>query len=224
MNKEEYEIVENYMNDCMRDSAHDKLHIYRVLYHAVEISKQYTVDDKVLITATLLHDIGREQQIKNPKLNHAEIGAQMACEFLTSIGWKKKIIDHICDCISSHRFRSNNPPNTIEAKILFDADKLDVTGAVGIARTLAYKGAVGQMLYSVNDKGTVVPGNVDDKPTFLHEYCFKLEGLYNKFYTEVAREMALERQKAAMDYYNNFYNEMDQLHKDGQGFLNKLLT
>lgn len=48
----------------------------------------------------------------------------------------------------THRFRKNRPPESPEAKILFDADKLDVTGAMGVARTLVYQGTMAQPLYS----------------------------------------------------------------------------
>lgn len=223
MNKEKYDLVEAFMNDCMKDSAHDRLHIFRVLYHAVDIAKHYDVDDEVLITATLLHDIGREQQIKNIDLDHAIIGAEMAHTFLSNNYFADDKIEHICDAIRTHRFRSNNPPKTIEAKILFDADKLDVSGAIGIARTLVYKGAVGEMLYSVDDHGMIVRGDLDTDATFFHEYNYKLKGLYQKFYTDVARDMALEREAAAKAYYNDLYNEMEVLHTKGKDFLYELL-
>lgn len=76
MKKSTYKLIENYMNDCMTDSAHDKEHVYRVLYNALSIADtEDAVDYDVLITACLLHDIGREEQFENPKLNHAEVGA-----------------------------------------------------------------------------------------------------------------------------------------------------
>lgn len=224
MDKKQYEIIEQYMLECMKDSAHDRLHIYRVLYHAVEIAKNYNVDNEVLIAATLLHDIGREEQFRDPRLDHAVVGASKARVFLEKQTWAKEKVDHVCDCIRTHRFRSDSQPVTIEARILFDADKLDVTGAIGIARTLVYKGAVGQKLYSVNDAGMVVHGHEDNEPTFFREYTYKLEGLYSKFYTQVAGEMAKKRMEAAKRYYEDISNEMVQLHENGQGFLEEVLT
>ena len=85
MNQQNYTLIENYMLSCMEDSAHGKDHIYRVLYQALEIAKtEENVDYDVLITACLLHDVGRKEQFANPKVCHAMAGAEKAntAEFL----------------------------------------------------------------------------------------------------------------------------------------------
>lgn len=83
MTKETYTMIESYMFSCMDDSAHDKEHIYRVLYNALEIAKtEADVDYDILITACLLHDVGRKEQFENPKLCHAMVGAEKAYQFL----------------------------------------------------------------------------------------------------------------------------------------------
>ena len=72
MKKETYCLLETYMLSCMEDSAHDKEHIYRVLYYALEIAKWETnINYDILITACLFHDIGRREQFENPELCHA---------------------------------------------------------------------------------------------------------------------------------------------------------
>ena len=150
MDKETYNLIENYMLLCMEDSAHDKEHIYRVLYNSLEIAKtESNIDYDVLICSCLLHDIARKEQFENPSLCHAIAGAGKAYKFLASNGFGKDYAEKVKHCIQTHRFRSSNPPVSIEAKILFDADKLDVAGAIGIARTLVYKGIVSEPLYSV---------------------------------------------------------------------------
>ena len=79
MNKETYDLIEGYMLSSMDDAAHDKEHIYRVLYTALDIAKtEEDVDMDVLITACLLHDVGRKEQFENPKLCHAQVGAEKA--------------------------------------------------------------------------------------------------------------------------------------------------
>ena len=84
MNRRDYDLIEAYMLTCMRDSAHDKEHIYRVLNVALEIAEGETdVNYDVLIAACLLHDIARQEQYENPKIDHAVFGAQKAYEFLT---------------------------------------------------------------------------------------------------------------------------------------------
>lgn len=78
MTKETYDLIENYMLSCMEDSAHDKEHIYRVLFNALEIAKaENDIDYDVLITACLLHDIGRREQFDNPALCHAIDGSSL---------------------------------------------------------------------------------------------------------------------------------------------------
>ena len=160
MTKDMYRVLEEYMLSCMDDSAHDREHIYRVLYNALRIAK---------------------------------------------------------------RFRKSCPPQSIEAKILFDADKLDVTGAIGIARTLVYKGNVSEPLYSLLPDGTVSNGENDATPSFFQEYKYKLEKLYSKFYTVEGNKLAKERQGSAIAFFENMYEEVRRSYEKGNEELAELL-
>lgn len=222
MTKETFALLENYMLSCMKDSAHDKEHIYRVLYVALDIAKtESTADCEVLIAACLLHDIGRQEQLDNPELCHAQVGADKAYKFLIEHNFPKKFALHVSDCIRAHRFRKENPPESIEAKILFDADKIDVSGAIGIARTLIYKGEVCEPLYTLTADGQVSDGLGDTQPSFFQEYKYKLEGLYLKFYTARGAEIADQRRLAAVDFYNNILSEVQNSYKNGKAILNE---
>lgn len=224
MNKENYTLIENYMLSCMEDSAHGKDHIYRVLYQALRIAKtEDNVDYDVLITACLLHDVGRKEQFADPKVCHAMAGAEKAYKFLLDNGFDIEFAEKIRHCIQAHRYRESNQPQTLEAKILFDADKLDVVGAMGIARTLLYKGKMEEPLYSVLEDGTVSDGTGDKEPSFFQEYKYKLEGLYSKFYTKKATELAKERQAAAADFYNSLYKEVQDSYGNGKEELEKFI-
>lgn len=210
-----YALLEQYMLSCMTDSAHDKEHIYRVLYTALDIAgTEQDVDYDVLICACLLHDIGRQEQFENPGLNHAEVGADKAFTFLSGHGFSEAFTRRVCDCIRSHRYRKRNPPSSIEAKILFDADKLDVCGAIGIARTLLYKGIVGEPLYSLTPDRTLLDGTNDTEPSFFQEYKYKLESIYDHFFTERGAALGKERQDAARNYYQNLLSEMRAVYED----------
>lgn len=223
MTKETFLLIEDYMKECMRDSAHDKEHIYRVLYTALEIAVTETgVDYDVLITSCLLHDIGRGEQFENPKLCHALVGADKAFGFLKSRGFETEFCEKVKHCIAAHRYRRENRPESVEAKILFDADKIDVCGAVGIARTLLYKGEVGEPLYTVND-GRVSDGTGDVSPSFMQEYKYKLEGIYERFYTAKGCEIARSRQAAAVGFYEALYNEVSGGYESGPAKLEKIL-
>lgn len=224
MKQEIYHEVEQYMLECMKDSAHDKEHVYRVLYMALDIAKQEdNVDRDILIIACLLHDIGREEQFKDNSLCHAKVGSEKAYDYLVHHGFDEKTANHVRECILAHRFRSNNPPASIEAKILFDADKIDVTGAIGIARTFLYQGVVSEPLYSVDKDGNVLDGTKDTEGSFFQEYKFKLEKLYDKFYTRRATEIALERKQAAVSFYNNMLKEVKDCYQLGQKYLSDVI-
>jgi len=165
-------MIEEYMLSCMRDSAHDKEHIYRVLYNALEIAKsERNVDYDVLMASCLLHDISRGEQFDNPEICHATAGGEKAFHFLTRNGFSIDFAEKVKHCIQTHRFRKNNEPQSTEAKILFDADKLDVTGAIGIARTLIYKGIVTEPIYTVMPGGVVSDGTNDTVPSFFQRNC-----------------------------------------------------
>lgn len=224
MNKEEFELIENYMLKCMNDSAHDKDHIYRVLYNALDIANtERNVDYDVLICACLLHDIGRKEQYKNSMLCHAMVGADKAYKYLLENGFKPDFAEKVKHCIQTHRYRQNNTPQTLEAKILFDADKIDSTGTLGIARTLFYKGLVGEPLYSLLPDGRVSDRENDEKPSFFHEYKYKLEKVYNRFYTDRAYEIAKERQQTAISFYNDMLREVSSSYENGLNLLDKVL-
>lgn len=224
MNKQTYTLLENYMLSCMEDSAHDKEHIYRVLYNGLEIAKtESNVDYDILIGASLLHDIGRKEQIENPALCHAEVGSKKAYDFLIEHDFETAYAEQVRHCILTHRYRKNNPPQSLEAKILFDADKLDAAGALGMARTLVYKGAISDPLYSLLPDGMVSSGENDTTPSFFQEYKYKLEKIYDRFYTAKGEEMAKQRQQAAIDFYNSLYQEVSASYKNGKDQLERVM-
>lgn len=205
----------------MQDSAHDREHVYRVLFVALDIaSAEEGVDYGVLIAACLLHDICRKDENENPAVDHAKAGAQKAEEFLIENGFAPGFAKRVYNCISSHRFRGNNPPESVEAKILFDADKLDVTGTLGIARTLVYNGAHGEPLYTLGSDGAPSDGANDSEPSFFQEYRFKLEKVYSKFLTARGKELAEERRKTAVSFYENMLREVCVPYEKGRELLN----
>ena len=224
MTTELFKTIEAHMLSCMDDSAHDAEHVYRVLYNALEIAKtEVQVDYDILIAACLLHDIGRPDQVKNPALCHAQVGSEKAYRFLIEIGTETDFADQVRHCILTHRFRKNLQPQTLEAKILFDADKLDVTGAIGIARTLMYRGTLTEPLYRTLPDGTISDGTHDIGHSFFREYKFKLEKLYDRFYTPKGIELARERRTIAAAYYENLYKEVNEGYTDGQETLKSIL-
>lgn len=200
------------MRACMADSAHDAEHVYRVLHMALDLADHETnqADRDILTAACLLHDIGREDQFRDPAVCHAEAGARKAYVFLLSRGWEESRAAWVRDCVLTHRYRADRRPATIEAKLLFDADKLDVTGAIGIARTLYYGGHTGRGLYTRDENGIVLDGTEDGPNTFVQEYRHKLEHIEDKLFTSRAREIAARRQTAARSFYENLLREINE--------------
>ena len=219
----DYNRIESYMLDCMNDPVHDSEHIYRVLHHALDIAEtEQGVDYEKLTAACLLHDIGRPEQIANPLLCHAEVGSKKAFYFLIGIGWTNERAAHVRDCIFTHRFRKDRPPQSIEAKILFDADKIEVSGAIGIARTLMYKGTVGEPLYTLNNDGSINDGKNENGSSFFKEYNCKLKNIQSALVTDRGREIALGRQKAANDFFNALLEEIKESKTMGQEQLDRI--
>lgn len=197
--------IKGYMYSFAKDSAHDVAHIYRVLNHALNLAKNYNVNMDILVAACLLHDIGRPAQFADPSLCHAKVGSEMAYQFLKELGWSEEDCTHIKRCILTHRFTISAQPETIEAKILFDADKLDVIGAMGIARTLQYEG---KMNVSLNE--------------FFNEYHRKLIKLYDVFYTKEAKQLATSGKELLEKFYLELKAQLDT--SAAEGYLSGILA
>ncbi len=214
MTQFEHDLIYNYMESCMRrDSAHDQNHVIRVLNLALSIAQgESGVNMDVLIATCLLHDIGRPEQNADPKLCHAQVGAQKTRQFLLDNGFDEAFAQHVTECVKTHRFRTDAPPDSLEAKILFDADKLDVTGAIGVARTFMYQGHHRHALYHLMPSGEVDDGSRGNVNDFFNEYKRKLEGIYDRFYTRGAAAIAASRKEAMESYYNALLQEAQFAH------------
>ena len=133
------------------DPVHDFDHVLRVYHIAERLAKAEDADLEIIQAAALLHDSrgsapGRSD---SQRQEHHIASAEFAGLILLEEGWSKARIQAVQHCIRAHRFRSNGEkPLTLEARILFDADKLDVLGAIGAARTIAYAALDGQPSYA----------------------------------------------------------------------------
>ena len=214
MKKEFYQKIENHMLFVMQDSAHDVQHIYRVLNNALIISKHENsnININVLITACLLHDIGRAKQFEDLNLCHAEIGGRKANTFLNQLNCSNNFIDQVCKCINSHRLRKGIKPQSIEAKILYDADKIDSIGVIGIARMLMYGGAINEPLYKTNNNTILTTPTEAEVSTFFQE--FNLRNSELRLYTNYGTELAKSKIEKAKQFYNNLYHELNETIKN----------
>jgi uncharacterized protein len=200
-------------------SAHNLDHVMRVYNMCLLISEyEEDVDLEVLIPSALLHDIARVEESldKTGEIDHAVLGSEIAEKILRDLDYEEEMIEKIKHCIITHRFRTGNEPKTIEAKILFDSDKLDAIGAIGIARTFMLSGQYGQRMESGKsigeymDDNTVECGRIKDvsKHTPLIEYEVKLRKIPDKLYTKKAREIGTDRIKFMDEFFNRLKAEM----------------
>lgn len=187
--------------------SHDWEHTLRVVRLCKHIGRVEKADMQVLIIAAYLHDIGRcFQDLSRGKICHAEKGAEMALPLIASLPFSDRQKDNIVGSIRSHRYRGHQEPESIEAKILFDADKLDAIGAVGIARAYLFAGEVGARLHNPdNNIENTKPYSKDD--TGYREYRVKLIRVKDRMLTPEGRRMAEDRHAFMAAFFERFLQE-----------------
>lgn len=202
MNRSLYKDIEDFMKSCVKESAHDSDHIYRVLNNCLKIAREFdSVDYDVLIASALLHDIGRDGERKK----HNKIGAEMAREFLKSTDFPKEKIHDVYHAIISHSSENYLKQKTLEAKILYDADKLEAIGVMGICRTLIGIGNYNHPMYVLKN-GRIDMDENCDADTFVRYYLSHIRKNYDRFYTKTAMAAAQEQKKTDIEFFKAFVN------------------
>jgi len=189
--------------------SHDWDHTERVLQLCLRIGRKENADLEVLKLAAILHDIGRAKEDRsNGKICHSEAGAEIARDILASHGFGEEKTERVLHCIRSHRFRKGTSPLSIEAKVLFDADKLDSIGAVGIGRAFLFAGEVGARLHNKGvDISTTKPYTKED--TAYREYMVKLRLVKDRIFTKEGKRIARERHAFMVDFFDRLDKETD---------------
>jgi uncharacterized protein len=191
--------------------CHDWTHVERVYNLAMNIGKKEGADLNILAAACLLHDIGRREEMKSHgKFCHAEMGAQLAEKILAKLKLDKEIVDNIVHCIITHRYRNNHEPKTIEAKVLFDADKIDSIGAIGVARDFLFAGYLHNAIYTGNEIKLAKDGGKHSRSkddTAILEYEFKLKNVKNRIFTAAGKKIAKSRHEYMVLFFKKFWQE-----------------
>ncbi|MBM7602088.1 uncharacterized protein JOC75_000058 [Metabacillus crassostreae] len=176
-------------------SGHDWWHIDRVRKNALLIGKRENADLLTIELAALLHDLIDEKLAPDVRVSTTDIE-----DLLKRHEVHVSVIDHVLSIIQQISFRTNTPQMqlTLEGKIVQDADRLDAIGAIGIARTFAFSGSRGHLIYD--------PENQEGKDAIRHFYdkILKLKSLMN---TNTGKELAEERHKFMELYLQQFYHE-----------------
>ncbi|MBU4086934.1 MAG: HD domain-containing protein [Nanoarchaeota archaeon] len=187
--------------------SHDWSHVERVYDLCNIIGEKEKAEMFILKLAALLHDIGRKKEMENPiELDHAIISAELALGILKKHNIDEESINKVIHCISSHRFRKEIKPETKEARILFDADKLDSIGAIGVARAYAWAGNKSIKIYS--DKNYLGDG-YEKEHSPLTEFLYKLSKVKDSLFTETARKIAEQRHQFMASFFTQLKQEID---------------
>lgn len=193
--------------------THDWSHIERVRGLSERIGVKEDADMFIVRLAVLLHDSGRGLEDKsNGKFCHAEESEKIAREILTKYDLEKNIIDDVCYAISVHRFRkSNSTPKTIESKVLYDSDKLDSIGAIGVVRAYSFSGENGFRLYSdfeepIEKKG--IGTGYEKDHTVVREFLGKLMKVKDKMLTAEGKRIAESRHSFIVGFFDRLKKEV----------------
>ena len=194
------------------DEVHSFEHVLRVKAMTERIGRAEGADLEIIEAAAYLHDsrgASPEEGGKARKEHHIA-SAEFAGEVLASKGWSQERIEAVQHCIRAHRYRHNGErPETLEAQCMFDADKLDVLGAVGAARTIAYAVLAGQPVLSEPSQqfletGIKEPG---EPHSSYHEYLFKLRKVKDQLFTTTGKLIAEERNAFLTEFYTRLLAE-----------------
>lgn len=178
------------------DAVHDFSHIERVYRMAERLAHSEGADMEIVHAAALLHDARGTMPGSGERAEHHLASAAFAAEVLQAEDWPPERIAAVQHCIRAHRFRDERErPETVEAKVLFDADKLDVLGAVGVMRTIGYAVLAGEPIYVQPSQLFLTTGQKEPREphSAYHEYLFKLCKIKDVLFTDAARAVAEER-------------------------------
>ncbi len=201
--------IKNQAKSLFKDAggSHDWEHTLRVARLCSHMGPTEHADMDVLLISAYLHDIGRcFQDRSNGHICHAEKGSEMAEDIIRDLHLQDHQKQNILHCIRAHRYRGNNIPDSVEAKVLFDADKLDAIGAVGIARAYHFAGELGARLHN--------PGNCIENTssysrddTGYREFKVKLCKIKDRMLTREGRRLAKKRHDFMVAFFHQFIQE-----------------
>lgn len=194
------EFVKSLFEALGSKGTHDFQHTMRVFYLSERIGREENADLEVLLASALLHDAGHSQPG-----DHAENSTKIAEEILKELDFPKEKIKKIIYAISVHRYTRGEIPETIEAKILQDADRIDALGAVGIIRTFSYGN---RNLYNTEDPFYKTNRKLNDKKYSLDHFYQKLLKLPSLMHTETGRRTAEERKKFMLKFLSELEKEI----------------
>ncbi|MFV8983906.1 HD domain-containing protein [Serratia fonticola] len=189
------------------DGSHDVAHLHRVWKNSRQISQDEGGDQQILCAAVLLHDCVAVEKNSPQRHRASRMAAEKASIALASLGWSVDDINKTAHAIEAHSFSAAIPPQTLEAKILQDADRLDAIGMIGVARCFYIGGRMRSALYDAADP-LAQQRQYDDKRFTLDHFETKLFKLQEGFQTEAGRRMAALRTERMRRFLSELLEEV----------------
>ena len=205
------DIIDSIKNEVIEildnDPAHDFDHVMRVYNNAQKIVKKEKVNPKLVLSAVLLHDIvSYPKSSKRSKFSSID-SAKKSKIILKKYGFSKEEIIIISNAIAEHSFAQNKVPQTLEGKILQDADRLDALGAIGIARVFATSGSLNRPFYNIDDP-FCIKRNPDDNLWAVDHFFNKLLKLESMMNTKSGKIEAKKRTKVLKEFLKQLKDEV----------------
>ena len=183
----------DYLDGVMAsDPAHDLTHVERVVQNTLLLTEAENGNLAVSVPAAWLHDCVSVAKDSPLRKQASKLAADEAVRFLQSISYPGNLLPQIHHAIEAHSFSANIHTQTLEARIVQDADRLEAVGAIGIARCFLTSGSMGTPLYDPSDPFAINRELDDRSYTLDHFYC-KLLGLADTMKTEAGKNEASKR-------------------------------
>ncbi|HHF3073092.1 TPA: HD domain-containing protein [Vibrio diabolicus] len=203
----ESQFLEFMQQEMQVDAAHDISHVQRVVNTAKKLAVEEGADLSIVLPAAYLHDCFTYPKDHPNRKQSSIIAAKKAVAFLESIDYPQQYHDAIAHAIEAHSFSANIRPNTLEAKVVQDADRLDALGAIGITRCIQVSTEFDAQLY--DDKDIFAQQReLDDKQFTLDHFQTKLFKIAETMNTESARREAQKRKTFMQAYIEQLHDEV----------------
>ncbi len=189
------------------DGSHDISHLQRVWKNAAAIHAEEGGDAEVLFVSTLLHDCVPVEKHSPLRSQASRLSAEKAAHVLASLAWCESKIQAVAHAVEAHSFSAGVAPETLEAKILQDADRLDAIGMLGVARCFYVAGRMGTALYDSADPHAL-ERPYDDTRYAIDHFHTKLFKLASGFQTAAGARLARLRQERLRRFLDEFADEI----------------
>ncbi len=205
MDKEIFQEIRKLSQKYFKHTHHCKYHTERVFSLAMKIAENEKADIEVIKAAALLHDVARSLEDENKIDDHAVEGVIIARRILKKSKFYPEKINDVLHCIKVHRYSKALEPRSLEAKIIQDADRLDMLGAIGMARLFSKAGALNNPIHDP----TIPPKQKYDgiSLTAVNHIYEKLLNSKNKFHTISAKAISKKRYEFIEKFLEIFLKE-----------------